>query len=140
MEEYIVIFNKRISKQFIRYVIWGVLTTVFHVLFFWLLCRLIKYKIANIIAILTTKVLVYFCNKKFVYKSKCKDKKELSKEVLKFIITRGFTFLIDFFGLILLVDVFKFNKIIGKIIVLIIVVIINYILGKDFVYKKTRTN
>lgn len=140
MGEYLVIFNKRISKQFIRYVICGIITSVFHVLFFWLLCRLIKYKIANIIAILTTKVLVYFCHKKFVYKSKCKDKKELGKEIVRFIITRGFTFLIDFFGLILLVDVFKFNKVIGKIIVLIIVVIINYILGKEFVYKKTRTN
>ncbi len=129
------------QKEFIRYIIWGLITTLFHFLFYYLLNIIgLYYVIANVIAIITTKALAYICNKLFVFKRKCDNYKELLKEIFHFIISRGFTFLIDFFGLILLVDVFKFNKFIGKIIVLIIVVIINYILGKDFVYRKTRTN
>ena len=44
--------------------------------------------------------------------------------------------IIDYFGLILLVEVFNINELIGKVIVLIIVVIVNYILCKKYVYKK----
>jgi putative flippase GtrA len=129
------------KKEFIRYIIWGIITSIFHVVFFWLLNKLgIIYQIANVIAIITTKALAYVVNKIFVYKTKCSNLLELLKEMFKFIISRGFTFFIDFFGLIILVDVLHIDKVIGKIIVLIVVVIINYILGKIFVYKKTRTD
>ena len=128
------------EKEFIRYIIWGLITTLFHFLFYYLLNIIgLYYVIANVIAIITTKALAYICNKLFVFKSKCDNYKELLKEIFHFIISRGFTFLIDFFGLILLVDIIHIDKIISKIIILIIVVIINYILGKKYVYKKTRS-
>lgn len=127
------------KKQFIRYVIWGIITTLFHLGFFWLLNRVgLKYKIANVIAILSTKVLAYICNKFFVYRSKCDSMKELLKEMFNYIIARGFTFFIDFFLLIIFVDLIHLNKMISKAIVLGVVVIINYILGEKFVYKKSR--
>ena len=44
--------------------------------------------------------------------------------------------IIDYFGVILFVEVFNIDKVISKIIVLIIVVIINYFLCKKYVYKK----
>ena len=129
------------KKEFIRYVFWGVVTTLFHFVFFWLLNKVgLMYIIANVIAIITTKVLAYLCNKFFVYRSKCSNFKELLREMFSFILSRGFTFLIDFFGLILLVDYLHIGKYIGKAIVLIVVVIINYVLGKKFVFKKTGTN
>ena len=58
------------------------------------------------------------------------------KEVTKYIFSRLFTMVIDYFGLILLVEVFKLNEMIGKTIILIVVVIINYFLCKKYVYKK----
>lgn len=124
-------------KEFISYGFWGGVTTLLHIVLFWILIKLeIKYYIANIITLITIKTLCYFVNKIFVFKSKCKNKKELLKEILKYIFSRLFTMIIDYFGLILLVEVFKINEVIGKIIILILVVIINYFLCKKYVYKK----
>lgn len=131
--------NKLINKykEFISYGIWGVVTTLLHILLFWILIKIgIKYYIANIITLITIKALAYIINKVFVFKSKCKNKKELVSEIIKYIISRLFTMIIDYIGLIILVEVFKMDEMIGKIIVLIIVVIINYILSKKYVYKK----
>ena len=126
-------------KEFISYGFWGGVTTLLHIVLFWILIKLgIKYYIANIITLITIKTLCYFVNKIFVFKSKCKNKKELSKEVIKYIFSRLFTMVIDYFGLILLVEVFKINEVIGKVIILIIVVIINYFLCKKYVYKKGK--
>ena len=129
------IFNK--YKEFISYGIWGGVTTLLHILLFWLLLRIgIKYYIANIITLITIKALAYIINKVFVFKSKCKNNKELGIEIIKYIISRLFTMIIDYVGLIILVEVFRLDEMIGKVIVLIIVVIINYILCKKYVYKK----
>ena len=123
-------------KEFISYCFFGGVTTLLHILLFWLLDGFMKYYIANIITLVTIKTLAYFLNKIFVFKTKCKDKKELTKEVFKYIFSRVFTMIIDYFGLILLVEVFNINELIGKVMVLILVVIVNYILCKKYVYKK----
>ena len=123
-------------KEFINYGFWGVITTLLHIALFWLLTKIgIKYYISNLITLVTIKSLAYIVNKFFVFKTKCKNKKELLNEIIKYILSRLFTMIIDYFGLILLVEVFKINELIGKIIVLIVVVIINYFLCKKIVYK-----
>lgn len=127
-------------KEFISYCFFGAVTTLLHILLFWLLDSFMKYYIANIITLVTIKTLAYFLNKLFVFKTKCKDKKELTKEVFKYIFSRVFTMIIDYFGLILLVEVFSINELIGKVIVLVLVVIVNYILCKKYVYKKGEAN
>ena len=124
-------------KEFISYAFFGVLTTLLHILLFWFLTKIgIKYYIANIITLITIKALAYIINKIFVFKTKCKNKKELLKEIIKYTFSRLFTMVIDYFGLILLVEVSNINELIGKVIVLILVVIINYFLCKKYVYKK----
>lgn len=124
-------------KEFISYGFWGGVTTLLHILLFWFLTKIgIKYYIANIITLITIKALAYIINKIFVFKTKCKNKIELLKEIIKYTFSRLFTMLIDYFGLILLVEAFKMNELIGKVIVLILVVIINYFLCKKYVYKK----
>ena len=124
-------------KELISYGFWGGVTTLLHIVFFWLLTKIgIKYYIANIITLITIKALAYIVNKIFVFKTKCKNKKELFKEIIKYIFSRLFTMLLDYFGLILLVEVFNINELVGKIIVLIVVIIVNYLLCKKYVYKK----
>ena len=126
-------------KEFIYYGIGGVITTILHILLFALLNAVgIKYYINNIITLIVIKILAYFVNKIFVFKSKCKNYKELINEIVKYIFSRLFTMIIDYLGLILLVEVFNINVLLGKIIVLIIVIIINYFLCKKYVYKKNN--
>lgn len=125
------------KKEIINYLIFGLLTTLLNFTLFNILTRInIEYKMANLITLIIVKIVSYICNKKYVFKCKCKNKKELFKETLRFILTRFITFLIDYFGLILLVEIIVLPKMISKIIVIGIVIILNYIFGKLIVFRK----
>ena len=133
--------KKLINKEISLYVLFGVLTTLLNIGLFQILCIFISsYKIANIITLIVVKIVSYVCNKLFVFKSITNNIKELSIEFIKFIITRFITLLIDYFGLILLVEVLFVPKLIGKVVVVLIVVIINYIFGKKYVFNKKVNN
>ena len=124
------------NKEVLLYIVFGLLTTIINIGLFYILNKIgIIYIVSNIIALIIAKTTAYLCNKFFVFKKRCKNKKELTKEIISFIFWRSFTMLVDFFGLILLVDVFDFNKMIGKIIVTTIVITINYFTSKKIVFK-----
>ena len=126
------------KKEITNYLIFGILTTILNIVLFYLLKKIIDYKIANLITLLVVKIVAYLCNKKYVFKSKCENKKELFKETIRFAITRFLTFLIDYFGLILLVEIVKFSKMFSKVLILGIVIILNYIFGKLIVFKNNN--
>lgn len=65
-------------------------------------------------------------------------KKELIGEFTRFLIARGMTMLIDYLGLILLVEIFRADKFFSKCIVTILVIIINYFVGKKHVFLNTK--
>ena len=46
--------------------------------------------------------------------------------------------LIDFFGLVILVDFFKFSKLPSKILITVLVIVLNYIIGKKHVFKDSK--
>lgn len=129
--------NKIINKETILYSIVGIITSILNILLFYILIIInIDYKIANIITLVIVKITAYVLNKNIVFKSKCSNKYDLIKEFIRFIIYRGLTLLIDYFGLIIFIDIFNINKLLSKIIIVIIVIIINYITGKKYVFKK----
>ena len=131
--------RKIFNKEFISYGICGVITTLLHILLFYILIYIkLDYKLANIITLIAIKTLAYFINKIFVFKSKCNSKKELFIEIIKYILSRLITMIIDYFGLIILVEIFNIDALIGKIVILILVVLINYILCKKYVYKRVK--
>ena len=47
-------------KEFISYCFFGAVTTILHILLFWLLDSFLKYYIANIITLITIKAIAYF--------------------------------------------------------------------------------
>ena len=75
-------------------------------------------------------------NKFFVFRSKADSKKALLLEIFNFIWTRGLVGLVDYFGLILLVENFGFNDMAGKVVMLVLTTILNFFLGKSIVFKK----
>lgn len=124
------------KNQIILYIIFGIITSILNVLCFSILVNIgLKYQISNIITLIIVKIVAYICNKKYVFKSKCKNIKELIKEFYNFILWRGITLLIDYFGLIIIIETTNIDKKISKIIVTILVIIINYITGKKYVFK-----
>ena len=94
-----------------------------------------EYKLANLLTLITVKLAAYICNKNFVFKSKCANFIELLKEFARFVFWRGATMILDYVGLILLVEIVHMPKLYGKIIVTVAVIVINYFTGKKHVFK-----
>lgn len=129
--------GKKTLKEFIIYGIVGVTTTLVNIAIYQVLLFFkCHYTVANLIAIITCKIYGYLANKNIVFKSHCESIKELLKELTKFVFARGFTGLVDYFGLILCVEVFNADKVISKYVIQVIVIILNYVLGKYLVFKK----
>ncbi len=130
--------KKFVNRETVLYGVFGVGTSVLNVVLFRILIIVMDYKVANLITLIVVKLAAYLCNKNFVFRSKCANFQELVKEFVRYVITRGATALIDYFGLILLVEVCKANTMISKIVITALVVVINYFLGKKHVFKAAK--
>ena len=133
--------NKFVNRETVLYAIFGVLTSIENVLLFKLLLMTdLEYKIANLITLIIVKITAYVCNKNFVFRSKCPNFLELLKEIWRFIIARGATMLIDYFGLIVMVDFIHLPKMPSKVFITVFVIVINYVIGKKHVFKNAASN
>lgn len=128
-------------KEIINYLIFGVLTTLVSLLTYYLLVYTflnpnnpIELQIANIISWITCVTFAYITNRKYVFNSKDKN---IIKEIIKFYSSRLSTLFIDMLIMFIFVTKLNFNDKIIKIIVQIIIIILNYILSKLLVFKKT---
>lgn len=134
IKEYI---KKIFSLEILRYGIAGGCVTLSNALLYFVFLQFgIVYTVANIISLVLSKTIGYFMNKFWVYESKCGSLKEAFFELLRFIGARGFTGLVDFFGVIVFVEFFSFGERISKIILMLLVIVLNYILGKKAVFIK----
>lgn len=126
-------------SELFRYAVGGAGTTIWNIVCFHALYSLdIDYRIANIAAIITTKVLAYIINKLYVFKSRCHSKKELAVEIGKYTATRFITALVDYFGLILLIAIAPWPPVVSKIIISVVIVTLNYVFGRFSVFANTR--
>lgn len=132
MEKINKIFEK---KEAMRYLFWGVITVLVNYLSYLLLKVVFVYQIANLFSIIITKVFAYCTNKKFVFQTKTNMKEQVT-EIIRYLLGRGTTGIVDFVGLIVLTEVLLIDDRVGKIIMIIIVTALNYFLGKLFVFRK----
>jgi len=70
-----------------------------------------------------------------VFYIKVNNKNELIKEISSFLGCRIFTLIIDEIYMYVTIDIFNFNSILMKIISNVIVIILNFIFSKLFVFK-----
>ncbi len=134
------LIRKIFTAELIKYGISGGAISVTNFAAFYLLFSIldIHYTIANIAALILSKTVGYLLNKLWVFESKTAGVWGFVKEFLSFFATRGFTGLVDYFGLILLVEVFGWNKLFCKAIIMVIVIVLNYVLGKHLVFRKKK--
>jgi len=139
MKKIINIYKK--YEEIINYIIVGGLTTVVSLLVYYLSVLFlnpnnpIQLQIANIISWILSVTFAYFANRKIVFKSKENNK---LKEASKFFASRLSTLGIDMLTMFVLVTIFKVNDKISKILVQFIVLVLNYVLSKLFVFKKKK--
>lgn len=130
-------FINLMGREVFMYLFFGVLTTVINIIVYYIGTLLgLTTAIANFIANVAAILFAYVTNKKFVFESKASTNKEKWAEFGKFVSARMATFVMDMILMIVLVDFLHFNNLICKILVNILVIVLNYVFSKIFVFKK----
>ena len=128
--------SRIINRETVLYGIVGIGTSILNVCLFQALSVSgMDYRYANFITLIVVKLAAYLCNKNIVFQSHTKNLKGLLNEFGRFLIARGATMLIDYFGLIFMVEFLELPKFISKCTVTVAVIIINYFVGKKHVFK-----
>ena len=141
--------KKLANKETVLYLIFGVLATVLNIVLFYLFINVWKIStgLGNILDTIICILFQYFTNRIWVFESK-NNGKEAIKEFIQFILARGLTAIIDQIFVVVGVDFFVTKYIsysqqgifsVGiKILSNIIVIVLNYIFSKLFVFNKKK--
>ena len=123
------------KKEIISYLIFGILTTLVNIVVYTVCNDLlqIQYLISNAIAWIFSVLFAYITNRKYVFESK---NSSMMNELVKFIGARLSTGIMDMILMWLFVDILCFNSMMSKIVVNVIVIVLNYVLSKIFVFHK----
>lgn len=133
MKKVIILYKK--YEEIINYLIVGGMTTLVSISIYALFtkCFHINYMIANVISWIISVLFAYITNRIFVFKSKSEN---IVLEIYQFFKYRIFSFLIEIFLMYVFVELINIDDMISKVIVQIIVIVLNYVFSKLFVFKK----
>lgn len=125
-------YNK--YRELLMYLVFGVLTTLVNIVSFFL-CRSfsINLYVSNGIAWFLSVLFAFFTNKFIVFESKSKVN---FKEMTLFYGSRILSLLFDMGIMYLLLQVLSVNELVSKIVTNVVVIILNYIFSKLFIFKK----
>lgn len=126
-------------EEIINYLIFGVLTTLVSIVSYFAFSKIfnINYLISNVIAFIISVLFAFVTNKLYVFKSKDKN---VIKELIGFVSSRLFSFGIEMLIMYIFVSILKIDDMITKLINQVIVIILNYVLSKLYVFKKKGVN
>ena len=129
------LYNK--YKEIINYLIFGVLTTIVSILSYALFTRIfhIDIYISSVLSWILAVTFAFITNRIFVFNSK---ERNIILELIKFYLSRLASLGIELLLMYLFVNIFNINDMISKIIVQGIVIVLNYIFSKIFVFKKKQ--
>lgn len=126
--------NKAITREICSYIFFGILTTAVNVVVYALFYYLfdVENVASTVIAWLVAVIFAYFTNRKWVFKSR----NGVAKEGTGFFLLRGLSEVFDVLVMYAGVDVLKINAMAVKIIANIVVIILNYLFSKLYIFKK----
>ncbi len=126
------------TREVITYLISGVLTTVVNWVLYWLIVEKIGMEelSGNAVDWVLTVAFAYAINAFWVFDSKFIGWSAERKKILKFYAARLLTFVIEEGGILIFVKQLKFNGLMVKAVLAVIVIILNYVFSKLFVFLK----
>ena len=145
-----------LNRETVLYLLFGVLTTVVNYVVFFLCYNVLlggKGSIyANILAFIVAVLFAFFVNKRYVFESKSWSLAVLKKEVPSFFAARIGSFFIEEAGLFVAEKLLKWNELqlvkintlvidgvtAVKILLAFVVVLLNYVFCKLFIFKDTE--
>lgn len=136
-----------VNHEIVSYVFFGVLTTVVSVGTYAIFRNLLgtevlfgehNYILANIISWVFAVLFAFFTNKLFVFNSRTWKTSIVVKEFSSFVTARLVSLLIDTALMFLFVDLIHMGDMWAKILVQVVVVILNYLFSKLFIFKNRK--
>ncbi len=156
--------DKLVTREFITYVVFGILTTVVNLVTFYITKKIFisiewngvfnallgnagfekalallgegtDYLDATLIAWLVAVIFAFVTNKLIVFESKSWKPAVAGKEFAGFMGARLFSLLVELLCMFIMVTLLSINDFVAKIIVGILVIIINYVFSKLIIFK-----
>jgi putative flippase GtrA len=126
--------------EMLRYIFIGGCTTVIDYVSYQAMILFLRMGItaSNITSATLAILFAYLTNKFFVFTSRTSGFKESAAEFFKFITSRLFTLALEIAGVYLTVNILGQDHRIGKGETIIVVIIVNYILSKFLVFRKSK--
>lgn len=133
-------------KEIIMYLIFGVATTVVSLVSYALFVELFSLGItaSSALSWVLAVTFAFVTNKLFVFESRSREKKTVFRELVSFFAARGISGIVEVFLPELLfkvglnASVFGVEGFVAKVVVNIIVIIMNYVLSRFFVFKNKK--
>ena len=124
------------ENSIIRYIFFGGCATLVNVLSFYVLRTFLHLSLnpANVISIILAILFAYVVNSRYVFQDPCQSLRDHILPFGKFISARLLTMVIEVGGVWLLVGVLHWKDMIGKIAAQILVMVLNYVFSKVFVF------
>ena len=128
-------------KEVINYLVFGVLAMFVNFGSYYVFARMLSIDevISSGLSWFCSVLFAYITNKIFVFDSKTNTAKEFLKEIISFFLARILSgILCDVGTFALMVKVLNINDMIAKVVTQVMVVIVNYILSKFFIFKNKK--
>ena len=130
---------KKISryKEILLYLFFGGLTTLVNIGVFFVLDTVfgIYYLFSNAVAWIMSVLFAYITNRKWVFES---NDNNIGKQFLQFVSCRIFSGARDMAIMFIGIDILHISSFIAKLLTNIVVVILNYIFSKCFIFAERR--
>lgn len=131
------LWKKIFNREVISYFIFGVLTTLTD----WVVYAVLRnydvdYRLATIGSWAAAVLFAFVTNKLFVFQSMRMQPQVILHEFISFVACRGLTGIFNLVAMIVMVDYAGINDFISKLFISVIVLLMNYVFSKIFIFKK----
>ncbi len=126
------------NKEILLYLFFGALTTFVSIFVFWFFTTIIPLNelVANVISWVIAVLFAFVTNRKWVFSTAVKE--NILKATAKFYCGRISTLVIEEIILFIFITVLQLNAMAVKIVTQLIVIILNYIVSKKFIFKTKK--
>lgn len=132
--------KKHLSERFIeliKYGFWGVVTTAFNLIIFYIMIQMgIYYIVTNVVSYFMAVILSYYLNNKYVFKQEKQQSGWV--KLAKFSAVRVAAIVADSALLVFLVSYLKFNLMFSRIFLSLFIILVTYIFNKIFVFSSNE--
>lgn len=130
------IWKKVFNREVISYIIFGVLTTAAD----WIVYTVMRsyqidYRLATVGSWAAAVLFAFVTNKLFVFQSRGLHPKKVLNELISFVACRGLTGVFNLVAMMVMVDYAGLNDFFSKLVISVIVLLLNYVFSKIFIFK-----